>query len=50
MISYGYLVRILRGLYYVKTVGEFGLKKSVDVYKVLSLGLKSFPLKNFANW
>ena len=37
MISYGYLVRILRGLYYVKTVEEFELKKSPDVYRVLSL-------------
>jgi hypothetical protein len=27
MIWYGYLVRILRGLYYVKTVEEFDLKK-----------------------
>ena len=26
MISYGYFVRILRGLYYVKTIEEFGLK------------------------
>jgi predicted transcriptional regulator of viral defense system len=45
MISYGYLVRILRGLYYVKTVEEFGLKKSVDVYKVLSLGLNELKVK-----
>jgi hypothetical protein len=37
MISYGYLVRILRGLYYVKTLEEFELRKSPDVYRVLSL-------------
>jgi hypothetical protein len=37
MISYGYLVRIPRGLYYVKTVEEFELRKSPDVYRVLSL-------------
>jgi predicted transcriptional regulator of viral defense system len=45
MISYSYLVRILRGLYYVKTVEEFELKKSPDVYKVLSLGLNKLKLK-----
>jgi len=45
MISYKYLVRILRGLYYVKTVEEFGLKKTPDVYKVLSLGLNKLKVK-----
>ena len=45
MISYGYLVRILRGLYYVKTVEEFELKKSPDVYKILSLGLNKLEVK-----
>jgi len=45
MISYGYLVRILRGLYYVKTVEEFELKKSLDVYRVLSLGLNKLKVK-----
>lgn len=39
MISYGYLVRILRGLYYVKTIEEFKLEKAVDVHRVISLGL-----------
>jgi len=39
MISYGYLVRVLRGLYYVKTLEEFTLKKAVDIYKILSLGM-----------
>jgi predicted transcriptional regulator of viral defense system len=45
MIWYGYLVRILRGLYYVRTVEEFELKKSPDVYKVLSLGLNKLKVK-----
>jgi len=45
MISYGYLVRILRGLYYVKTVEEFELKKSLDTYRVLSLGLNKLKIK-----
>jgi predicted transcriptional regulator of viral defense system len=45
MISYGYLVRILRGLYYVKTVEEFELKKSPDIYKILSLGLNKLEVK-----
>jgi predicted transcriptional regulator of viral defense system len=45
MIWYGYLVRILRGLYYVKTVEEFDLKKSLDIYKVLSLGLNKLKVR-----
>jgi predicted transcriptional regulator of viral defense system len=45
MISYGYFMRILRGLYYVKTVEEFELKKSLDVYRVLSLGLNKLKVK-----
>lgn len=44
MISYGYFVRILRGLYYVKTIEEFKLKKSVDPYKIISLGLNRLGL------
>jgi predicted transcriptional regulator of viral defense system len=46
MISYGYFIRILRGLYYVKTIEEFKLKKSVDPYKIISLGLNRLGL----NW
>jgi len=46
MISYGYLVRILKGLYYVKTVEEFKLKKAVDAYKVISLGMDELKI----NW
>lgn len=30
MISYGYLIRILRGLYYVRTIEEFATRKSID--------------------
>lgn len=45
MIWYGYLVRILRGLYYVKTMEEFELKKSLDIYKVLSLGLNKLRVR-----
>ena len=45
MISYGYLVRILRGLYYVKTVEEFKLKKSPDIYEILSLGMNKLRVK-----
>jgi len=45
MISYGYLVRILRGLYYVKTLEEFGLKKALNVYNILSLGMEKLGIK-----
>jgi len=46
MISYGYFLRVLRGLYYVKTLEEFGLKKSPDVYAVLSLAMEKLSI----NW
>lgn len=46
MISYGYFLRILRGLYYVKTLEEFKLKKSVNVYEILSLGMEKLRI----NW
>ncbi len=45
MISYGYLIRILRGLYYVKTLEEFTLKKPVDVHKALSLAMEELKVK-----
>jgi predicted transcriptional regulator of viral defense system len=45
MISYGYFVRILRGLYYVRTVEEFELKKSPDIHRILSLGLNKLKAK-----
>jgi len=44
MITYGYLIRILRGLYYVKTLEEFNLGKSADIYKVISLGLNKIGI------
>lgn len=45
MLSYGYLVRIIRGLYYVKTIEEFELKKSRGVNDVLSLGLNKLGVE-----
>lgn len=39
MISYGYFIRILRGIYYVKTLDEFKLRKPAEAYRVISLGL-----------
>ena len=39
MISYGYLTRILRGLYYVRTLEEFSTRKSIDTLKLISLGM-----------
>ncbi|MCS7385851.1 MAG: hypothetical protein NDF55_03790 [archaeon GB-1867-005] len=44
-IRYGYVVRILRGLYYVKTVEEFKLRKSLNPLRVLSLGMKRLGIK-----
>jgi predicted transcriptional regulator of viral defense system len=44
MISYGYLLRILRGLYYVKTLEEFKLKKSANIYEILSLGMEKLRI------
>ncbi|MHA1627232.1 MAG: type IV toxin-antitoxin system AbiEi family antitoxin domain-containing protein [Candidatus Asgardarchaeia archaeon] len=46
MISYGYFVRILRGLYYVKTLEEFKLKRAVDAHRIISLGLERLGI----NW
>ena len=45
MISYRYFIRVLRGLYYVKTLEEFGLRKSVDIYDVLSLAMERLSIK-----
>jgi predicted transcriptional regulator of viral defense system len=44
MINYGFFVRILRGLYYVKTIEEFKLKKTTDVYKLISLGMEKMKV------
>ncbi|MDL1957346.1 MAG: hypothetical protein LWW95_09950 [Candidatus Desulfofervidus auxilii] len=46
MITYGYLVRILRGLYYVKTYDEFKFEKSMDVYRLIFLGMDRLKI----NW
>jgi len=46
MISYGYFVRILRGLYYVKTLDEFKLGKLVDPYRIIPLGMERLDI----NW
>ena len=45
MISYGYLVRILRGLYYVKSLEEFKLRRALNVYKIISLGMEKLKIK-----
>ncbi len=46
MISYGYLIRILRGLYYVRTIEEFSTRKSIDTLKLISMGMKKLGV----NW
>ena len=45
MSAYGYLVRILNDIYYVKTLEEFSSRKAVDVHKVISLGLEETGAK-----
>ena len=44
MIYYGFFIRILRGLYYVKSVDEFKLGKAVDAYKSVSLGMDKLKI------
>ena len=44
LIHYGYLIRILRGLYYVKTVEEFEFRRSVDTLKLIALGMNKLKL------
>jgi len=44
MIHYGFFVRILRGLYYVKSIEEFELGKGVDAYKAVSLGMDKLKI------
>ena len=39
LIQYGYVVRILRGLYYVKTPVEFSTGGSPLIYQLLALGM-----------
>ena len=45
MISYGYLIRILRGLYYVRTFEEFSTRKSIDTMKLISLGMNELSVE-----
>ncbi len=46
MSAYGYLVRILNKVYYVKTLEEFSSGKAVDVHRIISLGLDALGV----NW
>lgn len=46
MSAYGYLVRIVKDVYYVKTLDEFSSKKAEDAHKIISLGLKELNV----NW
>jgi len=39
LIQYGYVIRILRGLYYVKIPIEFSTGGSPSIYKLLALGM-----------
>ncbi|NJE26451.1 hypothetical protein E3E22_07445 [Thermococcus sp. MV5] len=45
LISYGYVIRILRGLYYVKTIEEFKLKKALRPLEIIGLGLNRMNVK-----
>jgi len=45
MITYGYLIRILRGLYYVKTIEEFKFNHALNIYKTISLGMDKLKIK-----
>ncbi|AEA46060.1 type IV toxin-antitoxin system AbiEi family antitoxin domain-containing protein [Archaeoglobus veneficus] len=40
MTTYGYFIRILRGLYYVKSIEEFKKGKRIDTLKIISLGME----------
>ena len=46
MISYGYFLRILRGLYYVKNLEEFKFKKSINTNETLALAMEKLKV----NW
>ncbi len=46
MISYGHIIRILRGLYYVRTIEEFAARKSIDTLKLISMGMNRLGV----NW
>jgi len=44
LLSRGYIIRILRGIYYVKTIEEIGLKQAPDVFRVIAKGLNKLNL------
>jgi len=46
MAHYGFFVRILRGLYYVKSLEEFKLGRAVEIYRLISLGMEKLKV----NW
>ena len=46
LIQYGYVIRILRGLYYVKTPIEFSTGGSPSIYRLLTLGMNKIT----KNW
>jgi len=46
LIQYGYVIRILRGLYYVKTPVEFSTGGSPSIYGLLALGMSKIT----KNW
>jgi predicted transcriptional regulator of viral defense system len=46
MAAYGYLIRVVKEVYYVKTSDEFSSKKAIDVHKIISLGLTELKV----NW
>ncbi|MFA4640528.1 type IV toxin-antitoxin system AbiEi family antitoxin domain-containing protein [Pyrococcus kukulkanii] len=45
MLSQGYIVRILRGVYYVRTIEEIGLKLAPNVFRVIAKGLNKLKLR-----
>jgi predicted transcriptional regulator of viral defense system len=46
MAAYGYLIRVVKEIYYVKTSDEFSSKKTTDIHKIISLGLEELGV----NW
>ena len=44
-ISRGYLVRILRGIYYVRTLEEYKLGKTPDLMKLIAMAMNKLALK-----
>ena len=44
-ISRGYLVRILRGIYYVRTLEEYKLGKTPDLMKLIAMAMEKMGIK-----